>query len=413
MVNISISIGSITIFMLAMELIFPHLLHKVPLSVYVGLDSGYRVLGQSTKKSVIPKDYIAIVGDSHALGTGDWFKQAVRKHKFTQGDYHSAHVLYNRIGRDIISFGALGSGSLRGLVSQPIAHFMHVNSLRAFELEQPKMILVYFFEGNDLTDNIIDLYYRYNDKIDPDMFYDTGYFKNFIQKEILEKDPLYKTDGPLKNFLFTRFLMESIGENAVNEIKRGFKKLKRVFNKKIEKQSDEGSQQSSSIHNDMALIDGKEFPVPVNSQHPAMTLTPEETKKAVYVFEQSLLFLAEFFNESSIAVVYIPSPLSSYQWVSPTVTIQTGHKGLVTYDSSSIHERSQEICLKIEAIARKHEFDFSDTRKFFRSAALKEAIHGPKDWFHPNEKGYRALAEGVITAFFDAEKPSGSLTCAQ
>jgi len=113
LVNISISIGSILIFMLAMELVFPHLLHKVPLSVYVGLDDGYKVLGQSTKKSVVPEDYIAIVGDSHALGTGDWFKQAVRKHKFTQGDYHSAHVLYYRIGRDIISYGALGSGSLR------------------------------------------------------------------------------------------------------------------------------------------------------------------------------------------------------------------------------------------------------------------------------------------------------------
>ena len=51
-------------------------------------------------------------------------------------------------------------------------------------------------------------------------------------------------------------------------------------------------------------------------------------------------------------------------------------------------------------------------RKFFREAATKEPIHGPKDWLHPNEKGYRALAEGVITAFFDAEKSSGFLDCA-
>lgn len=410
LVNISISIGSIIIFILAIELIFPHLLHKVPLSIYVGLDSGYKVLGQSTKKSVVPKDYIAIVGDSHALGTGDWFKQAVRKHKFTQGDYHSAHVIYNRVGRDIISYGALGSGSLRGLVSQPIAHFRHINSLRAFELEQPKMILVYFFEGNDLNDNMIDLYYRYNDIIDMDLLYDTGYFRNFIQKSILEEDPIYKADGPLKNFLFTRFLMESVGENVVNEIKRGLKKVKKVFNKRIEKQGREG--QPPSIHNDMALIAGKEFPVPLNSQHPSMTLTPVETKQTIYVFEQSLLFLADFFNQSSIAIVYIPSPLSSYQWVSPTVTIQTGLQGLVTFDSSSIHDRSQEICLKIEDIARKHKFDFADTRKFFREAALKEPIHGPKDWLHPNEKGYRALAEGVLTAFFDAEKSSGFLGCA-
>jgi len=142
-----------------------------------------------------------------------------------------------------------------------------------------------------------------------------------------------------------------------------------------------------------------------------MTLTPEETRQAIYVFEQSLLFLAKYFNESAIAVVYIPSPLSSYQWASPTVTIATGKQGRVTFDSASIHERSQEICLKIEAIARKNKFDFADTRKFFRSAALKNPIHGPQDWLHPNEKGYRALAEGIITAFFDTEKSPGFLGC--
>jgi hypothetical protein len=410
LVNISISIGTVVVFILAIEVIFPHLLHKVPLSIYVGLDDGYKVLGQSTKRSVVPKDYIAIVGDSHALGTGDWFKQTVRKHKFTQGDYHSAHVLYNRIGRDIISYGALGSGSLRGLVSQPIAHFEHINSLRQFELEQPKIILVYFFEGNDLNDNVIDLQGQYRAILEKISLYDTAAFENFIQKQVLEKDPLYNADGPLKNFLFTRFLIESVGDNVANEIKRGLKKIKKVFSKKIEEQSEKSQPQSASNHNDRALIGGREFPVPLNSQHPAMTLTAQETRQAIYVFEQSLLFLAKYFNESAIAVVYIPSPLSSYQWASPTVTIQTG-KGPVTFESASIHERSQEICLEIEAIARKHKFDFADTRPFFRSAALKEPIHGPQDWLHPNEKGYRALAEGVLTTFFEAEKPSGFLGC--
>lgn len=408
--NILVFVVSSTILLFAMELVFPHVLHKLPLSIYVGLDDGYKVLGQSTKKSVIPENYIAIVGDSHALGTGDWYMQAVRKYKFSQGDYHSAHVLYNHTERDIISYGALGSGSLRGLVSQPIAHFKHINSLRAFDLKDPEMILVYFFEGNDLNDNMIDLYYRYNDKIDLNLFYDTGYFKNFIQKTILEQDPLYETDGPLKNFLFTRFLVESVGDNIVNEIKRGYKKLKRAVNKKVEEIKGDVLPKSEPLHHDMALIDGKEFPIPLNSQHPAMTLTAEETKQAIYIYEQSLLFLANFFKESSIAVVYIPSPLSSYQWVSPTVTIQTGTAN-VAFKSSLIHERSQELCLKVEDIAKKNNFKFADTRKFFRKAALKEPIHGPRDWLHPNETGYRALAEGVISAFFDGEKSPGFLPC--
>jgi hypothetical protein len=43
LVNISISIASVAVFILGMEVVFPHLLHKVPLPVYVGLDDGYKV----------------------------------------------------------------------------------------------------------------------------------------------------------------------------------------------------------------------------------------------------------------------------------------------------------------------------------------------------------------------------------
>ena len=410
LVNTSVFLVSSVILIFLMELIFPHLLHKIPLSIHVGLDDGYKVLGQSHKKSVVPEDYIAIVGDSHALGTGDWYMRVVRKHKFTQGDYHSAHVLHNRTGRDFLSYGALGSGSLRGLVAQPIAHFAHINSLSAFDMKDPEMILVYFFEGNDLNDNIIDLYYNYKDIIDPELLYNTEYFKNFIQKSVLEVDPLYKYESPLKNFLFTRFLIESVGDNIVNEIKRGFKKLKRAVSKQVESLKDEGPQETPKEHFDLALIDGKEFPIASNSQHPAMSLTPEETKKAVYVFEQSILFLSDYFKKSKIAVVYIPAPLSSYHWVSPTVTIPTG-KGVITVPSTSIHERSQELCLKIAAVAEKHEFKFADTRKYFREAATKVPIHGPRDWLHPNETGYRALAEAVFDAFFEGEKPPGFIAC--
>ena len=110
-------------------------IYKLPLSIYLGLGKDYKILGQYHKKSVIPTDYIALVGDSHALGSGDWYLETVKKHKLTQGDYHSAHILFNETGRDVLSFGALGSGSLRGLVLKPISHFIYINSLRDFKLK--------------------------------------------------------------------------------------------------------------------------------------------------------------------------------------------------------------------------------------------------------------------------------------
>ena len=228
-IHLGLSLISIILFILMMELVFPKILHKLPLPFYLGLGKDYKILGQYHKKSVVPVDYIALVGDSHALGSGDWYLQVVKKHKLTQGDYHSAHILYNKTGRDVLSFGALGSGSLRGLVLKPISYFKHFNLLRDFELKQPKEILVYFFEGNDLSDNLIDIYSHYRDNYDMARLYDHEYFKTFIEKEILSTDRIYRGEVPYKNWLFSRFLVESVGDNIYNEIKRGIKKFKRFL----------------------------------------------------------------------------------------------------------------------------------------------------------------------------------------
>jgi len=386
-----------------MELVFPKILHKLPLPFYLGLGKDYKILGQYHKKSVIPVDYIAIVGDSHALGSGDWYLQVVKKHKLTQGDYHSAHILYNKTGRDVLSFGALGSGSLRGLVLKPISYFKHFNLLRDFELKQPKEILVYFFEGNDLSDNLIDIYSHYRDNYDMARLYDHEYFKTFIEKEILSTDRIYRGEVPYKNWLFSRFLVESVGDNIYNEIKRGIKKFKRflvesvgdnVYNeikpgiKKFKQVSPNFSGKVSPTNSDMAKVGGKELPIPHSTQQPALNLNEEQTRQAIYVFEQSLKYMAGFFNESKVTIVYIPSPISVYKWASPTITIVGGTVTPVI----RVYQRSDEIFEQIKTIAVKYNHPLIDTRPFLRAIALKEPVHGPRDWYHPNKKGYEAIA---------------------
>ena len=39
---------------------------------------------------------------------------------------------------------------------------------------------------------------------------------------------------------------------------------------------------------------------------------------------------------------------------------------------------------------------FIDLRPAFRQAGARQAVHGPTDWNHPNEAGYRLL--GAIVA---------------
>ena len=411
-INLGLSLISIILFILMMELVFPKILHKLPLPFYLGLGKDYKILGQYHKKSVIPVDYIAIVGDSHALGSGDWYLQVVKKHKLTQGDYHSAHILYNKTGRDVLSFGALGSGSLRGLVLKPISYFKHFNLLRDFELKQPKEILVYFFEGNDLSDNMIDIYNHYRDNYDMARLYDHEYFKTFIEKEILSTDRIYRGEVPYKNWLFSRFLVESVGDNIYNEIKRGIKKFKRflivsvgdnIYNeikpsvKKFKQVSPNFSGKVSPTNSDMAKVGEKELPIPHSTQQPALNLNEEQTRQAIYVFEQSLKYMAEFFSESKITIVYIPSPIAVYKWASPTITIVGGTETPVGVTPVvRVYERSDEIFEQIKTIAEKYNHPLIDTRLILRATALKEPVHGPRDWYHPNKKGYEAIAQVIL-----------------
>jgi hypothetical protein len=411
-INLGLTLISIILFILVMELVFPKILHKLPLPFYLGLGKDYKILGQYHKKSVIPVDYIALLGDSHALGSGDWYLQVVKKHKLTQGDYHSAHILYNKTGRDVLSFGALGSGSLRGLVLKPISYFKHVNLLRDFELKQPKEILVYFFEGNDLSDNMIDIYHHYRDNYDMARLYDHEYFKTFIEKEILSTDRIYRGEVPYKNWLFSRFLVESVGDNIYNEIKRGIKKFKRflaksvednIYNeikpgiKKFKQVSPNFSGKVSPTNSDMAKVGEKELPIPHSTQQPALNLNEEQTRQAIYVFEQSLKYMAEFFSESKITIVYIPSPIAVYKWASPTITIVGGTETPVGVTPVvRVYERSDEIFEQIKTIAEKYNHPLIDTRPLLRATALKEPVHGPRDWYHPNKKGYEAIAQGIL-----------------
>ena len=411
-INLGLSLISIILFILAMELVFPKVLHKLPLPFYLGLGKDYKILGQYHKNSVIPVDYIAIVGDSHALGSGDWYLQVVKKHKLTQGDYHSAHILYNKMGRDVLSFGALGSGSLRGLVLKPISYFKHINLLRDFELKQPKEILVYFFEGNDLSDNLIDIHNHYRDNYDMARIYDHEYFKTFIEKDILSTDRIYRGEVPYKNWLFSRFLVESVGDNIYNEIKRGIKKFKRflvesvgdnIYNeikpgmKKFKQVSPNFSGKVSPTNFDMAKVGGKELSIPHSTQQPALNLNKEQTRQAIYVFEQSLKYMVGFFNESKVTIVYIPSPISVYKWASPTITIVGGTVTPVGVTPVvKIYQRSDEIFEQIKTIAEKYNHPLIDTRPILRATALKEPVHGPRDWYHPNKKGYEAIAQVIL-----------------
>jgi hypothetical protein len=368
-------ITSVTFIYLLLELIFPRLLSFLPLKTHWYLDEGVRVLAQSSKKSVIPEQYIALVGDSYAAGKGDWFLTVNRNKRPA---FHSAHIINSRTGKDVITFGANGAGSLRGLVAEPVSQYEFINSLSRFEIKPPQFIIVYFYEGNDLNNNLSDLRLRYEDAFDSDRIYDEDYFLGFIESTVLQKDPVFlkaQNNNMRDEYIFAKYFYE-----LIRHLSRKDKSIAGI--------------PVGSVN--QVIIDGKKTSIPDELQSPALELTDDEVRLSVYVFEQSLLYLKRYFASSKIGVVYIPSPLSSYRLASPEVKIETYEGRDSVYRSDLVRRKSDEIASLIEKVARDNNIGFIDSREFIWRSSSRDIIHGPLDWWHFNKKGYTALAEAVI-----------------
>ena len=125
----------------------------------------------------------------------------------------------------------------------------------------------------------------------------------------------------------------------------------------------------------------------------------KSTGGGIYVFERALSALIEFFPQTEIKVVFIPSPLSSYQMISPKVSFRgyVSHKGLI--ETAIIKKRHVKICEAIRDISVASKVSFLNSTKSLKKVASQEFIHGPADWDHFNKAGYEALSTDIAEIF--------------
>jgi hypothetical protein len=77
---------------------------------------------------------------------------------------------------------------------------------------------------------------------------------------------------------------------------------------------------------------------------------------------------------------------------------EIGHMRLVSgmkFPVSSVYETSHRICERIRAVSIDQGTGFIDARPALRQEARRRAVHGPRDWNHLNEAGYRVLGKLV------------------
>lgn len=352
-------------------------LRYVPLRLQGYLPEDIRVFAQSSKAGVLPRDPVLLLGDSHAQGYGDWLLEA---NPDRNGPFHSAHVIQRLSGRDVVTLGASGAGSPEGIAAFPAIAYQDAKRAWYLRLPAPHVAVVYFYEGNDLNDNMTFLQRRVER---PDA---AGLAERIDRSIAAYPSALSDQRDRAGHFPLLRF---SVGL------------VRRIH---AELSSDKAPQKTVSVSApgaagdppDVVEVAGQSIALPANLQSPALELTRPELERAALVYERSLAFLRKLVPGAPVLVVYLPSPLSAYRLRGAEVSIQPYVAGRATrYPSERVAQSSDAICDLIRTATLAHGAGFLDLRPAVRAAGARDLLHGPRDFKHFNRKGMEVLGQAV------------------
>src|SRR5262249_17420551 len=140
LVNALLVIVSTLLCYVALEYaVFRVALPYLPIDVRPHLPDMVDVLAQNSRAGYLPHDSIALLADSYAEGLGDWLLQV-------GGDrtkpHHSADVIRQATGYDVVSLGKGGAGSAEGIVLRPARVFPSYRCSVFPTLEVPREMFV-------------------------------------------------------------------------------------------------------------------------------------------------------------------------------------------------------------------------------------------------------------------------------
>jgi hypothetical protein len=316
------------------------------------------VFAQTSKAGAVPHDYIALLGDSYAEGQGDGLLAA-------NGDratfMHSAHVLHRLTGRDVVSLGLGGAGSVQAMVRQP-ARILLGDCFLYPRLDPPQQMVIYFYEGNDLEEN--------------------GYIAGRVAAE-----------GPVTRETIARYVAAHYGApprfRCFTDLGETMFKMAHFL---ITNAESFETLRKPSTHNKV-LAAGNAHAAPALQKPPA-DFDPRAIEASLMVFDVSLDWLRRSFS-APVTVVYLPSPAAIYRHADKQFDVYTRWplNEVQAMSGADIYAASQRTCEQIRALTLARGSRFLDMRPSLRAAAATTVIHGPQDWNHFNAVGYRVLGE--------------------
>jgi hypothetical protein len=149
-------------------------------------------------------------------------------------------------------------------------------------------------------------------------------------------------------------------------------------------------------------VGGDLHDLPEALQGPALELDEASTDLALAAYREALGILVSKLEETRLCVVYIPSPLAAYRLA------EEGSEGEGEASRGpnppAVQARSRALRDRVGALVRETGTAFVDATPGIQRAGKTHFLHGPRDWRHLNQRGYRELA-GAVQACLGAEGP--------
>ena len=321
--------------------------------------------------------YIALIGDSYAQGIGDW-RASIRN---VDEPSHSADVIAQVTGRPVLSFGSSGAGTAEAVV-QEFTRGMGADRCLIFgKPRRPEQIVVYFYEGNDLRDNI-----------------------EFVT-EMLGTSP----DDPQLGARMERYFRDVLSQHGLGlclgYFATSLDAMTEALTATIEVDEDDPD--------NVVLLNGKPTTIRGYLEGPGVEFDASHTAAALLVTEKSMQWLRAQMPELRVTLVHLPSVLTSYRHAGAEVMVEIDDGSDRPWPAAAIAVRSDEICERLAAIASKVGIGFLDSRPALRALATTTLIHGPRDYRHFNRAGYTRLGETVAAALAGTAQPQGCAKLAE
>lgn len=347
-INAIVVVFSFLLAYFVVELVFFRLLFgNVHLAARPYLPETAGALVQRTKVGLVPHNYVAILGDSYAEGWGD---EALKAGDDFGRWFSAADVVHELTGRDVVTFGKAGAGSAEAFVMLPSRALEGSRCATFPSIGDPDQVFAYFFEGNDLFDNA-EFAKRVRDK--------------YGQAGTREIDA----------YLSHQYAAYPWWKCHVHLADVASRMIKFYY----------------AYYTGQAALPYK----PQWPQGPSIGLDDKEIEPAIAVFDRSLAWLRRRLPHTKITVVYVPSPLSIYLRLGPSVAYDDS-KFIGTYTAEQVLPRAKQVCQLVRSASMRAHVGFADPGPALREAAATQPVHGPLDWVHFNERGYRVF--GTVLA---------------